>query len=580
VTNEAETTAEISVHELAGICKEVDQEIESEFSGLFAQGRTWKKAEVYVSALSSPSLPGKSAWGLAEHAGYESPGPLQSLIGENKWSPDVMWERIAVGAGKLAEEDSRNDPLGIGIIFDETADVKRGKKTCGVGYQYAGCAGKVVNCTTWVMASLTGSTVRTWVAADLFLPEKDWFTGKGETGTARRKAAGVPGKVRFASKPQIALKQLRRMRKLGVRISHGGGDEVYGRYGKLLRDHERHGEAYAYFVPRNHRVKTRGRGPLRVDELPELDEARFEARSAGPGVKGPRYYEWAMIEVLPKHHYLLLRRPPEEERKRLEESASAAEAAEAGNAVAKAAPEPAERGGKSTGDRIKDEMITFCLCYVPPRSLIAPTLHNLVLMTGRRWGAEESNETGKGPIGWDENQFRKWESVNRHTALSGIAMLRSNLLLQRIDAARKDGGKLASPFPREQQTAPWRPDRDPAGTSRKYSVNDLMIPIGDSRVPSTADQGIPASIGFIRLTRNEVLRLAEIAQSDMSEEMKAFHLRWSKWRRRHQAISRWCHRITRMKTRPESGSEPPSPDPVTRRNVRPRQQPVVTPKAS
>ena len=31
------------------------------------------------------------------------------------------------------------------------------------------------------------------------------------------------------------------------------------------------------------------------------------------------------------------------------------------------------------------------------------------------------------------------------------------------------------------------------------------------------------------------MRLAAIALSDMTEEMKAFHLRWSKWRRKHQA---------------------------------------------
>jgi SRSO17 transposase len=88
--------------------------------------------------------------------------------------------------------------------------------------------------------------------------------------------------VKFASKPKIALKQLRRVRGLGVSISYGGGDEVYGRYAGLLGDHERHGEAYAYFVPRNHRIKCRDGKQRRVDELPELDHALFESRPAGP----------------------------------------------------------------------------------------------------------------------------------------------------------------------------------------------------------------------------------------------------------------------------------------------------------
>jgi hypothetical protein len=54
-------------------------------------------------------------------------------------------------------------------------------------------------------------------------------------------------------------------------------------------------------------------------------------------------------------------------------------------------------------------------------------------MVGRRWGAEETIATAKGPVGWDENQFRKWESMNHHTALAGIAMLRANMIQQRLD---------------------------------------------------------------------------------------------------------------------------------------------------
>jgi SRSO17 transposase len=580
VTKEEETTAGVSVYEFARICKSVDLEIDSEFSGFFFQARTWNKAADYIAALSSPSLPVKSAWNLAEYAKYDDPGPLQSLIGENKWSSAAVWERIAVIAGKLAQKDSENDPLGIGIFFDETADVKRGRKTCGVGYQYAGCAGKVVNCTTWVMASLTGSTLRTWVAADLFLPGKDWFTGRGGTGAERRKAAGVPGEVKFSTKPQIALKQLRRVRELGVNISFGGGDEVYGRYGKLLRDHEHNGEAYAYFVPRNQKVKTRGRKSSRVDELLELADCKFEERSAGPGVKGHRYYEWAMIEILPKGHYLLIRRPLEVERKYLRESAGTTGKASAGNTVSATGLTRMEGWGNSAGDRVKDEMITFCLCYIPAGSPIAPALRNLVLMAGRRWGAEEANETGKGPVGWDENQFRKWESVNHHTALAGVAMLRSNMILQRVDAIGKGEEKIPDSPLEERRIVPGVTGSDHAESTGKYSADDLCIPIGDSMVPVTANQVFPAEIGFIRLTRNEVLRLAEISLSGMPEEEKAFFLRWSKWRRKHQATSRWYHRKARMKASTGSDGRSEFPVPVTLRDGRSRRRPTPAPKAA
>jgi hypothetical protein len=148
VTQEKETTALVSVHEFARICKDVDLEIESEFSGIFAQKRTYAKAADYIAALSDPLVPVKSAWDAAEYSGYDTPGPFQSLMGENKWSHGEAWSRTAVTAGKLVGRDAENDPLGVGVIFDETADLRRGKMTCGVGYQsgrrskYFRCSGR------------------------------------------------------------------------------------------------------------------------------------------------------------------------------------------------------------------------------------------------------------------------------------------------------------------------------------------------------------------------------------------------------------------------------------------------------
>ncbi len=555
-----ETTASVSLQEFRQVCKAVDLEIESEFTGIFAQRRTYKKAEAYVAALSDPLVPVKSAWDAAEYAGYENPGPFQSLVGENEWSHGEAWNRTAVAAGKLAEEDAEGDSPGAGIIFDETADLKRGKMTCGVGYQYAGCAGGIVNCATWVIASLAGPRVKTWAAADLFLPEKDWFTGGGRTGTARRKQAGIPDGTEFATKPEIALKQLKRIRGLGVKISWGGGDEVYGKYGKLREDHEEHGESYAYFVPRNFMVETPGGKRRRVDELPGLDEARFETRSAGPGAKGPRYYEFAMIGIRQENHYLLLRRPAREETEEHPESGSG----NPGPGDLAAGGQPAGKSRKSvSGDRVKDEGITFCLCYVPPASPIRPTLANLIRMAGRRWGVEETIAAEKGPLGWDENQFRKWESMNHHTALAGIAMLRANLIQDRLDKIAKGASSVPETPAEDSIARPGTRIPDPRKRVREFSDDDLRIPIGDSAVPVHANQDIPRDIGFIRLSLNEVMRLAAIAVSDMSEAVKAFHLRWSKWRRKHQAISRWHHRIARMKTGKDSRAEPAPRELVT-----------------
>jgi hypothetical protein len=201
-------------------------------------------------------------------------------------------------------------------------------------------------------------------------------------------------------------------------------------------------------------------------------------------------------------------------------------------------------------------------------------------MAGRRWAAEEANETGKGPVGWDENQFRKWESVNNHTALSGVAMLRANMILQRLEAIRKGEDEIQEPPAGEQPvTAPANASYPP-GAAAGHGSDDFMIPIGDSRVPAHASQKIPDEIGFIKLSRNEAIRLAEIAASGMDDEQKAFHLRWSKWRRKHQATSRWYHRVARMKAGRESDGKPAMPGLVTMSEVRSRARPWADSKAA
>ena len=100
--------------------------------------------------------------------------------------------------------------------------------------------------------------------------------------------------------------------------------------------------------------------------------------------------------------------------------------------------ESGENSMEGNSDWVKDNGITFCLCYVPEHSRIKPTMTNLVLMAGGRWGVEETMSIAKGPIGWDENQFRKWDSLQHHTALTALAMLKANLIKERLDALSTD----------------------------------------------------------------------------------------------------------------------------------------------
>jgi hypothetical protein len=368
-----------------------------------------------------------------------------------------------------------------------------------------------------------------------FCRKKLWFTGTGATGQARRASAGVPDETTFQTKPQIARRKFQTLRELGVRFTWATGDEVYGRYAALRQDHETHGEAYAYFVPKNFRIPTSTGHRSRADELAERAQQHVEVRSAGPGLNGPRWYEWAMIEAGTTRHFLLIRRPLPSSGTPATENTTTTKTTR-------------------TGDTDVPDGTSFVYCYVPPDSPISPTLSNLVLMAGRRWPMEETIATGKGPLGFDHNQYRTWTSLSHHTALCGLAMLKATALRARLENTTAVPSDTPAPPPENiTETPPTgdiphpRTDSSSPALDRKSPTHDEMtIPLRDSLVPTRPDQPLPPDIGHIRLTVNELLRLVGIVNAGLSQARTAFHLHWSRWRRRHQAIARWHHYRTRL----------------------------------
>ncbi len=73
---------------------------------------------------------------------------------------------------------------------------------------------------------------------------------------------------------------------------------------------------------------------------------------------------------------------------------------------------------------------------------------------------------------------------------------------------------------------------------------------GDAPIPARPGQPCPPGIGPVRLTVAEIARLIrparQYAEGHITRARRAFHLRWSRWRRRHQARARWHHYATRL----------------------------------
>lgn len=152
---------------------------------------------------------------------------------------------------------------------------------------------------------------------------------------------------------------------------------------------------------------------------------------------------------------------------------------------------------------------------------------------------ETTFRTGKDAFGWDQSQARTWNAVNRHTALTALAQLRTAAARAALT------GRSGSPA-----TAPTAPYTAPVPGEPAVSPSDLQICTGDAPLPATGGIPCPPGIPPIALSHTETSRITRLAR-DWKDGLLAparlvFHLRWSARRRRHQARARWHHYSARL----------------------------------
>jgi SRSO17 transposase len=335
---------------------------------VLAQARSAKVAMDYVDGLLG-DVPA-NCWALAEAAGHPSPRRMQDLLCSYMWDwQDLRAELPGYAAAHLP--CPVGDIAGPGLAIDETAHLKNGEHTAGAARQYAGITGQIENCVTTVFCSYVTPAGHCWVDWEPYLPQP-WGQDSG-----RRAAAHVPDDIEFATKPELAARIVTRLatgETLSIRWV--AADEVYGRSARFRTACEDAGLTYALTVPVDFQVITAA-DAVRADKLAEL--ASFERRSCGPGAKGPRYYDWALMATASPRHFLLIRR-----------------------------------------SAIDPDELAYFYCHMPVGT--PATMSLLVTIAGRRWPAEQDFQLGKSVLGWDTSQVRTWHAYQRHTALSALAM--------------------------------------------------------------------------------------------------------------------------------------------------------------
>jgi hypothetical protein len=163
-----------------------------------------------------------------------------------------------------------------------------------------------------------------------------------------------------------------------------------------------------------------------------------------------------------------------------------------------------------------------------------------------RWAAHPT-KTGKDTFGWDQSQTRNFNGICRHTALAALAQLRCAAIRGALTGTIGLPGAASDNAPTSRTTHHDGPIHDA----------DLQIPLGDAPVPDHGPTPCPPDITAITLSLAETSRLTRLATQHttglISRARLAFALRWSRRRRRHQAIARWHHYSTRLQTATGSG---------------------------
>ena len=440
----------------------------------------------YVKALSRGTR--ANCWELAEAAGHEGPGRMQALLRSYQWS----WEKLRALLPALAAQclpDDPDDLIGPGIAIDETAHLKKGSATACVAPQHAGVTGTVENCVTWVFAALVTALGQAWADFAVYMPAA-WARD-----LPRREKAGIPEALEFATKPELAVAQVNRLAAAGLRFFWVAADEVYGRCGEFRDACRALSLAYVVIIPCDYRVTVAKDTVVRADQA--VPGAVFERRSCGNGTKGPRYGDWALIATADPREFLLIRR----------------------------------------ADREKNPY-TFYLCWAPQDR--PATMTYFVTIAGRRWPVEVTFKTAKDTLSWDQSQLRTYDGICRHTVLTALAQLRA----ASIRAAMISAATLPDIPGRAAATTAGIAGEDTAGTA------DLQFHSGGAPVPVKGGQPCPPAIPPIELTAAEAARIERLtrdyAAGLLSRARVVFHLRWSAWRRRHQARARWHHYSTRL----------------------------------
>jgi len=327
-------------------------------------------------------------------------------------------------------------------IIDESGNPKKGPHTAGVQRQWCGNTGKRDNCVVGVHLGYVAGDFQCLLDSDLYLPQ-DWVQDP-----VRRQEAGIPEEVVFRTKPALALEQIGRAVRNGIRVSAWTFDEFYGRGREFLDGLQELGQNFVGEIPCDFtgwlqeprvllhpgpRKRHQGGSPRRYRRLsrkslpacavrhlvtysPVFRRQKWQPLRIKDGEKGPlvwevkhaRFYRRQGSDGLPGPAHTLL--------------------------VARNVLDPEEIKYFLSNLSIDGQTVT---------------LEWLLWVAFSRWPMERCFEIAKSELGMDHFEMRSWRGIHRHWYLTQV----SQLFCARVQQQQREKKRSREPVP-DGRTSP------------------------------------------------------------------------------------------------------------------------------
>jgi SRSO17 transposase len=339
---------------------------------------------------------------------------LRQFVGQSPWAWEPVQEALALSVVDHLLPEAV-------YLLDTTSFPKQGTHSVGVARQYCGALGKTANCQVTVSVHLGTEATSVPLTWALYLPAS-WASDP-----ARRAEVGIPPRVAFQTKPELALACLDRVRAWGLAPRPVLADSEFGNSWDVREGLHTRGYPYCVQVEattaawprcptppaaRPPRGRGRPRTRPRRNELPApaslaalaqgLPARAWRTVTWRPGSKGPLTSRFARFPVWCAHDY--------------------------------------QRGGPCAP---REET---CLVEWPPDEA-APTkywladlrgeplgLRRLVRLAKGRWRIEQDYRELKDELGLDHFEGRSWPGWHHHVTL--VSMAYAFLVLERARAKK------------------------------------------------------------------------------------------------------------------------------------------------